>query len=346
MMKRCSQCVMPLSNSQVKLNKQGICNFCLEYKPHVLKGEESFLCVAKKYKKNGNKYDCIVPLSGGRESCYILYVIKAIYGLNPLAVNYDNEFVSEYAYENMEKAVNILNVDFLTKRSKKELRTKIVADTIKLNLKKGRENIYSQLCTHCWIGQESTVYMAAEKYQVPLIIWGDSVDEKTTNWPKVQKNKKDTKHRLLNIPIKNIKEVIRLKINSYRFNQEFCYGPKSVHPSISPGFLHFFDYFEHDEDKIINTIREKLDWKSPPELILPWRFDCLIGQIINFASMKMYGYSKFDFALSHMIRKGKISREIALEVLNRQKIPSFKQYAYIFKAMGLSEAEIDSISYD
>ena len=69
----------------------------------------------KKIKKNGEKkkYDCIVGVSGGTDSCYLLYLAKK-YGLRPLAVNLDNGFSSKIAVENIKKVTNALKIDLET----------------------------------------------------------------------------------------------------------------------------------------------------------------------------------------------------------------------------------------
>ena len=53
-------------------------------------------------------YDCMVPVSGGKDSMYVLYVCSKIYNMKVLAFNYDNGFQSPGAVKNMEKAVAIL----------------------------------------------------------------------------------------------------------------------------------------------------------------------------------------------------------------------------------------------
>jgi len=76
----------------VTFDDSGLCTYCRHYtKPAVL-GEEALLQIARGAKGKKAAYDCIVPISGGRDSCYVLYAAKRICGLNPLAVNFDHEF--------------------------------------------------------------------------------------------------------------------------------------------------------------------------------------------------------------------------------------------------------------
>jgi N-acetyl sugar amidotransferase len=69
----------------------------------------------RKIKKDGQgkKYDCIVGVSGGTDSCYLLF-LAGKYGLRPLAVNLDNGFSSKIAVENIKKVTNALKIDLET----------------------------------------------------------------------------------------------------------------------------------------------------------------------------------------------------------------------------------------
>jgi N-acetyl sugar amidotransferase len=62
----------------------------------------------------GKKYDCIVGVSGGVDSSYLLHLIKKVYGLKPLAVNLDNGWNSEIAVNNIKKVTKKLNIDLET----------------------------------------------------------------------------------------------------------------------------------------------------------------------------------------------------------------------------------------
>ena len=66
------------------------------------------------YRSKGEKYNCLVPISGGLDSTYVLYVCKKVYNLRTLAFNFNDGFQSEIAKENMKNSVKKLNVDFIT----------------------------------------------------------------------------------------------------------------------------------------------------------------------------------------------------------------------------------------
>ena len=88
----------------------------MEKKHPIAVGEDSdaFRAILKKIKQDKNKkYNCIVGVSGGRDSTYCLYLAKK-YGLRPLAVHFDNGWNSEISTKNVKSACNLLDIELYT----------------------------------------------------------------------------------------------------------------------------------------------------------------------------------------------------------------------------------------
>ena len=103
-----SRCVMDDTINEIEFDEKGECTFCTIH-------DERLQTLVEKIKKDGNgkKYDCIVGVSGGRDSTYTLNnTIKL--SLRPLSVHFDNGWNSEIAVQNIKEATNILGVDLHT----------------------------------------------------------------------------------------------------------------------------------------------------------------------------------------------------------------------------------------
>ncbi|MFH1766565.1 MAG: ATPase, partial [Patescibacteria group bacterium] len=140
-MKRCQRCIMPETVPGITFNRDGICDYCLNYQKERYFGKKELEKIIASIIKEENEYDCIVPLSGGRDSTYILYMAKAIYNLKVLAVSYDNEFRIGQALINMQNACQRLNVDFISVRSKRGIAQKIVKSSIRSSISPKRLGI-------------------------------------------------------------------------------------------------------------------------------------------------------------------------------------------------------------
>jgi len=120
-MQICSKGVWDSSIPGIKFDAKGISNFCvlqetmMSQYPRGEKGVKEWDEIVKSIKatKRKNKYDCVVGVSGGVDSSYLLYILKK-HGLNPLAVNLDNGFNSEIAVQNIYKITKKLKIDLET----------------------------------------------------------------------------------------------------------------------------------------------------------------------------------------------------------------------------------------
>lgn len=118
----CTRCIYDESVPSITFDEEGVCNYCKmvdmladEYQTGKEKGEATFLKIVDEIKKAGagKKYDCIIGVSGGTDSSFMVYWAVQ-HGLRPLAVHYDNTWNTAIATENIRKVLTKLNVDLYT----------------------------------------------------------------------------------------------------------------------------------------------------------------------------------------------------------------------------------------
>ncbi len=117
----CTKGVWDESVPGITFDDNGISNYCRLYQrleseyPRGEIGMKKWENIVKtiKSKSGKKKYDCIVGVSGGTDSSYLLYLLKRD-GLNPLAVNLDNGWNSDISVKNIKKITNALNIDLET----------------------------------------------------------------------------------------------------------------------------------------------------------------------------------------------------------------------------------------
>ncbi len=130
--KRCKICIMPSTKPDLEFSKSGICQGCIAYnnrkKINWKEREQQFKSIIQQY-KTASYYDCIIPVSGGKDSHY--QVIKSLeYNLNPLCVTATTDKLSElgrYNIENLKK----LGVDHIEVSTNPLVRRKINKFTLK-----------------------------------------------------------------------------------------------------------------------------------------------------------------------------------------------------------------------
>ena len=121
--KLCGRCVMDTSDPGIKFDEKGICDHCRDFeevvKPHWHadeQGREQLNSIISRIKEEGkqNEYDCLLGISGGVDSSYMLHVAINEFGLRPLVFHVDGGWNSELAVHNINVLVDKLKVDLFT----------------------------------------------------------------------------------------------------------------------------------------------------------------------------------------------------------------------------------------
>ncbi len=165
----CKRCLYPENHPlNIVFDEDGICSGCIihEEKDRLNWSEraEKLDSILINYKNlSGNNYDCIIPVSGSRDSYFIVHTIKNVYKMNPLLVTYNKHYNTDTGVRNLANLRTVFNCDILTLTVSPEIVKKITRATMR---KMG--SIY----WHCIAGQTVFPVQIAVKFKIPLIIWG------------------------------------------------------------------------------------------------------------------------------------------------------------------------------
>jgi len=169
-MRYCKKCVYPSSSAvPLAFDENGICSGCKASEQKVNIDWEKRLTllkqIAEKYKsKDGSNYDCLIPVSGGKDSYFQTYFVTQILGLKPLLVTYHGNNYTDVAERNLKNMREVFNVDHIIFKPSVEILKKLNLKCFKLM---GDMNWHN----HC--GIFSYPVQIAVKMKIPLIIWGE-----------------------------------------------------------------------------------------------------------------------------------------------------------------------------
>lgn len=119
----CVNCIMDTSDSKITFDADGRCEYCANYYSNILphwhtdaRGEAEIMAQVEKIKADGKgkDHDCLIGLSGGVDSSYVVYLAKEKFGLRPLLYHVDAGWNSQQAVNNIEKLVDGLGLDLFT----------------------------------------------------------------------------------------------------------------------------------------------------------------------------------------------------------------------------------------
>ena len=166
-MKICKKCVMPSTKPDLHFDEDGVCDACnsqidKNYNIDWEQREKEFLELIKKYKVNSD-YDCVIGVSGGKDSTYQVLKILEL-GLNPLCVCFEPTIPTEIGKKNLEN-LNNLGVDLIHIK-----RNPVV-------YKKLAKEAFVRTGDNEWqhhVGLFTSTPKIAVNFNIPLIIWGES----------------------------------------------------------------------------------------------------------------------------------------------------------------------------
>lgn len=167
-MRYCTCCVMPNTKPDLRLDEDGVCNACRSYQNRAAvdwdeRGRELDAILERYRRPKGDNWDCIIPISGGKDSTY--QVIRMLeLGMNPLCVTATTCDLSDIGRKNIENIQNlgVDTIEFTTNR------------VIRRKLNKIGLTMVGDISWPEHVGIFTIPVRVAVQYQVPLIIWGEN----------------------------------------------------------------------------------------------------------------------------------------------------------------------------
>lgn len=174
-MEYCARCLYPANaKPTIALDDEGVCSGC---RYHESRGqleipweerEEMLLYILDEARstaeKRGNSHDCIIPVGGGKDSCFQVWLMKEKYGMNPLLVTYNHLFNTPAGNRNLANLVEKSGCD--------HLRYSAGPDAVRKISRYMLEKV-GDLNWHYHAGIRTLPFQVAVKYDIPLIVWGE-----------------------------------------------------------------------------------------------------------------------------------------------------------------------------
>ena len=166
-MKYCKTCILPDTRPNLVIGNDGICNAC---KAHGTKAdmnweerEKALVKVIENAKKKSKGYDCLIPVSGGKDSTWQL--VKCLeYGLNPLALTWKTPARTEMGAKNLANLISI-GVDHIDYQVNPKVEKKFLYQAIKQ---------YGAAAIPMHMAMFNISLSVAVKFDIPLVVWGEN----------------------------------------------------------------------------------------------------------------------------------------------------------------------------
>lgn len=342
-MRYCKKCIMPDTRPEQVFDKEGVCDACrsAERKHQEIDWRarrKELDQILQRYRcKDGSWWDCIIPVSGGKDSCFQAYTMKHEFGMNPLCVNFVPCEMTE---------VGLKNILFLRDLGFDMVQVAANRKTYRQMVRKG----FFDLGDCCWpehIGIFTAPVRIAVQYRIPLLIWGENSQfEYGGPAAKRENNYLDRnwleQFQMLGYRISDLYQEGFDKKDLLTFEYPADESLKAV--GVTGIFLGYYTKW----DTLGNAERMKaMGWNYNQEGPVEGAYydcenlDCKwVGGLHDYMKFLKYGYGRATDQLCIEIRNGRISREKALKLVReyegkvpRKYLPDFLHF------VGCSEEE-------
>lgn len=334
----CTRCCIPETQEGVRFDEMGICNACesSEQKIHIdwHAREKKLRHILEEAKsKAGNNYDCIIPISGGKDSTFQLHVLTKIYGMRPLAVTFSHNWWSESGWYNLQNALETFNVDHIMFTPNRDLINRLVRRSI--------ETI-GDTSWHDHAGVGAFPLQIAVKYKIPLLIWGESIAEASGR-------------ATYGDPIHTYDREYFKKVSAKLGPEEMANSSitaKDLHSFIVPSQeeieeahvwgIHLGDYIFWDDERQVELLEELYGWKQTLMEGTYKRYksvEDIMSGMHDFTCYLKRGYGRCTYQASADVRNGLLTREEAFDLIRELDPERPDALDYYLKVTGATEKE-------
>lgn len=342
-LQRCTRCILPETMPYIYFDEKGVCNYCHNYKlRNIPKSKEELFKIVEPYRKLKG-LECVVPFSGGRDSCYGLHLIVKELQLRPVTYTYDWGMVTDLGRRNISRMSSELGVENIIIAADISLKRK----NIRMNLEAWLKSPNLGMMAILTAGDKHFFkYAEAVKKQtgVDLNLWGINPLEVTHFKTGFLGIKPDFEERLVysNGAIKQM----RYHAKRFRAMMESPgYFNSSLGDTLSgeyyrsfakkTDYYHIFDYWRWDEDEINQTLINEYNWEMAEDTSTTWRIGDGTAAFYNYVYYTLAGFTEHDTFRSNQIREGQLTREKALELVEDENQPRYQNIRWYLDTLGM-----------
>ena len=311
-MKRCTRCVMADTRPGLTLNEDGVCQACVRHEKRKdvdwaqRKAELVDLCEA--HRGGGRGYDCIIPVSGGKDSTYQVKVIKEDMGMNPLLVNVSNFSWTDAGRKNYENMLTQFDCECVS--------LDLSPTTAKKMFRYSFENFGSP--TWYW---DRAVYTyplwVAKQFSIPLVFYGENVSYEYGG-PEAEETA-SALHQLNN-SVADGYDGLLLDEAEVPDERRFFMNPPVLF-GLTPVYLSYYVPWSGSHNRAVAEaygFKGLPEWEEREGFIEQYDQIDAVGYLVHsWMKYPKYGHARATDVASYWIRDGIVSRERGMELVEK-----------------------------
>jgi len=336
--KVCTRCVMDTTDSKIVFDENGVCDHCLDFEQNVKpnwhtdeRGDAELKKIIAKIKEDGKgrDFDCIIGMSGGADSSYLLHVAVKEYGLRPLVFHVDGGWNSQIAVNNINVMIEKLGLDLYTE----VINWEEMKDFQLAYFKAGVANIDVPQ-DHAFV---ATLYNFAAKYKIKYILNGGNISTECVRnpleWIYYGTDMAQIRDIRKQFGTNSMKTYPFSSVLRHKLYLRYIQKVQVVKP---------LNYFPYIKEQAMQVLADEYGWIPYPQKHFESRFTKFYE---GYWLPKKFGFDTRKVQYSSLILTGQMIREDALEKLKTPAISdddAKHDFEYIATKLGISVEELQN----
>ena len=327
------------TSALINFDKFGICKGCIssEQKMHInwFERQKKLKKIFKYYQKNSkNNYDCIIPISGGKDSAFQLYLLTKIYKLKPLAVTFSHNWFSKIGRNNLKNMTERLSVDLIEFTPNRNLVNKLAKKSL---------NLIGDSCWHCHTGVDAFPLQASVKFNIPLIVYGESIAEHSGKATYLDNPDYSIDYFLKYSSMVTVKDMLDKDISKKDLNL-FEWPSKKDLIKTKTTRLHLADFIFWDAERQSEFVRDYLGWEEDHVEGTYKKYksvECIMPGVHDYSKYLKRGFGRGTDFGSMDARAGIVTTVEAKKLAKKYDLLKPKILDYYLNITGYSESEFE-----
>ncbi|MHC4538767.1 MAG: hypothetical protein ACYTEK_00105 [Planctomycetota bacterium] len=347
-LRRCKRCILPETMPFIEFDDEGLCNYCRSYRKLEPRGVDALEESIGACRRNKGQPDCLVGISGGRDSTYGLHFIKDVLKMNPIAYTYDWGMVTDLARRNISRVCGKLGVEHILVSADIAKKRKFIRMNVEGWLKKPDLGMVPLFMA----GDKQYFYYANKlkrQLGVNAIFLCENMLERTdfkSGFAGVRPEYFDDEH-VYTLSLAN-----KMRLISY-YSRQYFVNPSYLNPSIFDtifacacyylirrDYLNLYRYVNWEEREIISVLVDEYGWETADDTKTTWRIGDGTAAFYNYLYYKLAGFTENDTFRSNQVREGVLAREEALKMVEEENEPRYGAIENYLRLIDLDYGEV------
>jgi hypothetical protein len=342
-LRRCTRCILPETMPFIAFDEAGVCNYCHTHQPLRFAGADRLREIVAGATRRAGAPDCVVGVSGGRDSLFCLHHVVRSFGLRAMAYTYDWGMVTDLARRNISRVCAKLGVEHILVSADIARKRRYIRDNVAAWLRRPRLGMIPLFMAG---DKHYFVHLQRVRQQTgaALAILGENMLERTdfkTGFAGVPPFRAESRH-VYAMPLWSNLRLAAYYAGECLGNRAYLNG--SLLDSLG-GFAAFYlirrryqnlyAFLPWIEEEVVSTLRREYDFELAPDSSTTWRIGDGTAAFYNYIYYTAAGFTENDTFRSNQIREGHLSREAALARVREENRPRLETILWYLETIGL-----------